>query len=220
MHTRVYLSQHTCQPTHQEETPVCLRIQRSRVTVKALHSRLQHAYQRDAGRVVRRLTGLLDLLVHQGPMAVWCERWGLRPSCLYDGRQALLLRGIDRLVYGHGGGRRPKLPPRQRKRWGELIEAGPLWVGFETACWHALLIRVLIWRECGVLYQRHYVCTLLRNRGFSCHKAHFGSAQLDAAQRLAWLEDPWPAILRAAKRGKGLRLCEEEASFAPGGSLR
>ena len=47
MSTRVYLSKHTCQTTHEEEPPVCLRIQLSRATVKELHSRLQHAYQRD-----------------------------------------------------------------------------------------------------------------------------------------------------------------------------
>jgi transposase len=51
-----------------------------------------------------------------------------------------------------------------------LIEAGPLVVGFETACWNAVLIRVMIWREFGVLYNRPYVCTLLRNLGFSFQK--------------------------------------------------
>src|SRR5215467_11203415 len=61
MSTRVYLSKYTCQPTHEEETPVCLRIQLSRATVKELHSRLQHAYQRDDVRLVRRITVLLDL---------------------------------------------------------------------------------------------------------------------------------------------------------------
>ena len=56
MSTRVYLSKHTCQTTHEEETPVCLRIQRSRATVKELHRRLQHAYQRDDVRLARRIT--------------------------------------------------------------------------------------------------------------------------------------------------------------------
>ena len=56
MSTRVYLSKHTCQTTHEEETPVCLRIQLSRATVKELHRRLQHAYQRDDVRLVRRIT--------------------------------------------------------------------------------------------------------------------------------------------------------------------
>jgi transposase len=198
---------------------VCIRIQLSRATVKNLHSRLQHAYQRDDVRVVRRITVLLDLLVRQGPMAVLCERWGLSLACLYDWQKAFLLRGMDSLVSHHGGGRRPTLPPRQKKRLVALIEAGPLVVGFETACWNSVLIRVLIWREFGVLYNRHDVSTLLHNLGFSFQKARCVSDHLDAAKRLAWLQARWPAIVRAAKRRGGLILFEDEASFAQWGSL-
>jgi transposase len=219
MSTRVYLSQHTYQTTQEEDTPVCIRIQLSRATVKDLYSRLQHAYQRDDVRLVRRATVLIDLLVHQVPVAVLRERWGLSSACIYDWQKAFLLRGIASLIYGHGGGRRPKLTPRQKKRWVERIEAGPLVVGLETACWNSVLIRVLIWREFGVLYNRHYVCTLLSNLGFSFQKARFVSDHLDAAKRLAWLEEQWPAMFRAAKRCQGLILFEDEASFAQWGSL-
>ena len=198
---------------------MCMRIQLSRATVKDLHLRLQHAYQRDDVRLVRRTTVLLDLLVHHVPVEVLSERWGLSTSCLYQWRQAFMLRGMDSLVYQHGGGRRPKLTPRQKKRLVELIEAGPLVVGFETACWTTVLLRVLIWREFGVLYNRQYVCTLLHNLGFSFQKARFVSDHLDAAQRLAWLQDKWPVLFRAAQRCKGLILFEDEASFAQWGSL-
>jgi transposase len=196
-----------------------IRIQLSHATVKALHSRLQHAYRQDDVRLVRRTTVLIDLLVHHVPVAVLCERWGLSPSCLYDWQKAFVLRGMESLVYHQGGGRRPKLTARQKKRLVELIEAGPLVVGFETACWHSVLIRVLIWREFGVLYNRQYVCTLLHNLGFSFQKARFVSDHLDAAKRLAWLQDKWPAIFRAAQRRGGLILFEDEASFAQWGSL-
>jgi transposase len=111
------------------------------------------------------------------------------------------------------------LTPRQKKRWGEVVAAGPLVVGFETAGWTSVLIRVLIWREFGVLYNRPYVCTLLDNLGFSFQKARLVSDHLDAAQRLAWLQNKGPALLRAAKRCKGLILFEDEASFAQWGSL-
>jgi transposase len=219
MSTRVYLSKNTCQTTQEEDTPVCIRIQLSRATVKDLYSRLQHAYQRDDVRLVRRITVLIDLLVHHVPIAVLCERWGLSPSCLYAWQKAFLLRGLDSVVYGHSGGRCPKLTPKQKKRLVDLIDAGPLVVGFETACWNAVLIRVLIWREFGVLYNRHYVCTLLHNWGGSFQKARFVSDHLDAAKRLAWLAEKWPAIVRAATRRGGLLLFEDEASFAQWGSL-
>ena len=219
MSTRVYLSQHTCQTTHEEDTPVCIRIQLSRATVKDLHSRLQHAYQRYDVRLVRRTTVLIDLLVHYVPVEVLSERWGLSPSCIYRWRQDFILHGGDSVVYHHSGGRRTKLTPKQRRRLAELIAAGPQVVGFETACWTSVLIRVLIWREFGVLYNRHYVCTLLHNLGFSVQKARFVSDHLDEARRHAWLTDTWPRLLRAAKRRKGLILFEDEVSFAQWGSL-
>ena len=219
MSTQVYLLKNPCQTTQEENTPVCIRIQASHATVKALQARLQDAYRRDDVRLVRRISVLLELLTQTASVTVLCERWGLSPSCLYDWQKAFMLRGMDSLVYRHSGGRPEKLTPRQKKRLVELIEAGPMVVGFETACWNSVLIRVLIWREFGVLFNRHYVCTLLHNMGFSFQKARFVSDHLDAAKRLAWLQDKWPAILRAAKRCKGMILFEDEASFAQWGSL-
>jgi transposase len=198
---------------------VSMRRQLSNATVKALQTHLQDAYRKDEVRLVRRITVLLDLLGHHGPVSVVCERWRLRPSGLYDGQQAFLVRGMDSLRYRHRGGRPAKLTPSQKKRLGELLEAGPVVVGLETACWHSVVIRVLIWREFGVLYKRHDVCTLLHNLGFSCQKARFVSDHLAAAKRVAWLQDKWPAIVRAAKRCTGLILLEDEASFAQWGSL-
>jgi transposase len=127
---------------------------------------------------------------------------------------------MDSLVYRHGGGRPEKLTPTQQKRLVALIEAGPLGVGLETACWHSVLIRVLIGREVGVLSNRHDVWTLLHNLRFSFQKARFVSDHLDAAKRLAWRQEQWPAIVWAAKRCKGWLLFEDEASLAQGGSLR
>src|SRR5262249_16561419 len=219
MSKRVYLSKNPYQPIQEEKTPVSIRIQASHPTAKGLQTGLQGAYRRDEVRLVRRISVLLDLLTQTAAVPVLCERWGLSPSCLYAWQKAFLLRGLDSLVYQHGGGRPEKLTPRQKKRLVELIEAGPLVVGFETACWHSVLIRVLIWREFGVLYNRHYVSTLLHNLGFSFQKAGFVSDHLDTAQRLAWLQDKWPAIVRAAQRRGGLILFEDEASFAQWGSL-
>ena len=180
---------------------------------------MPQAYLKADVRVVRRTTVLIDLLVHHVPMAVLCERWGLRASCLYDWQRAFLLPGLESLRYRHGGGRRPKFTPKQRQRLGERLEAGPLVVGCETACWDAVLIRVLIWREVGVLSNRQYVCPLLHNWGFSFQKARFVSDHLDTVKRLVWLEQKWPTIVRAATRRRGLSLFEDEARCAQWGSL-
>src|SRR5712692_5352157 len=115
MSKRVYLPKNDFCIIREEDTPVSIRIQPGRATVKDLYSRLQYAYQRDDVRLVRRTTVLIDLLVHHVPVAVLCERWGLSPACIYDWQKAFMLCGIDSLVYGNGGGRRPKFFPRQKK---------------------------------------------------------------------------------------------------------
>jgi hypothetical protein len=51
-------------------------------------------------------------------------------------------------------------------------------------------------------------------------KARFVSDHLDAATRLTWLEEKWPAMVRAAQRTRGLSLFADEASFAQWGALR
>ena len=141
-------------------------------------------------------------------------------SCLYGWRHAFLRHGVESGVSHHGGGRPPQLTPTHRQRLGALLEAGPLVVGCATAGWTAVLLRVLLWRECGGLSKRHYVCTLLYNVGGSLHKARWVSAHLDAATGLAGLEEKGPALVRGAKRRHGLILCEDEARCAPGGSVR
>jgi hypothetical protein len=125
---------------------------------------------------------------------------------------------MDSLPYRHSGGRPETLTPSQKKRLVELSAAGPLGVGWEPAGWHSVVIRVLIGRAFGVLDKRHDVCTLLHNLGFSFQKARLVSEQLAAAKRLAGLPDKWPALVRAAKRCKGLSLFDDAASVAPWGS--
>jgi transposase len=181
---------------------------------------LPQADLKDDVRWVRRTTVLIDRLVHHVALAVLCERWGLRVSCLYAWHKACLLHGLESVRSRHSGGRRPQFPPTQQQRLGELMEAGPLVVGGETACWPSVLIRVLIWRECGGLSNCQDVCTLLHHLGCSFHKARLVSDHLATAKRLACLEQQGPTMVRAAQRRQGLSLCEDEASFAQGGSLR
>jgi transposase len=196
-----------------------LRIQLSRPTVKALQRRLQAAYRRDDVRLVRRIQALLAHLVNGVPVARLSEQWGFTPACFYQWLTELLLHGLDSLGYQPGGGRKAKLTPTQKKRLGRLIDAGPEAAGFDTACWNSIVIRVLIEREFGVLYDRYYVCELLRNLGYSFQKARFVSDHLDEARRQAWITQEWPQILKAARARKALILFGDEASFPQWGSL-
>jgi hypothetical protein len=73
MSQRVYLKPYV-KLFNWEDTPVSIRIQLSPATVKALQTRLQHAYQKDDVRLVRRVTVLIELLVHHVPVAVYQYR--------------------------------------------------------------------------------------------------------------------------------------------------
>ena len=96
MSTRVYLAKNKVRITQEEETPVRLRIQRRRAPVHDLPGPLQHASQRDAVRLGRRITVWSALLGSKGPVAVVCERWHLSPSWLSAWQRAWLLRGLER----------------------------------------------------------------------------------------------------------------------------
>jgi hypothetical protein len=133
---------------------VSIRIQRSRTTVKDLHHRLQQASRHDDARLVRRI-------------------------CLAKGLSAARPRQLGPSLQRRSP---PKLTLHQQRHLLELMDAGPLVVGCETACWNAVVLRVPSWRKCGVLYK------LLPNLGLTFQKARIVSAHLDTAQRLAWLQ--------------------------------
>lgn len=197
-----------------------VRIQFSRQTVKGLQTRLQQAYQQDHVSLVRRISVLLEYVVHQTPVTVLSTRWGVSPACLYGWLKAFLLEGMESVAYRrHRGGRQAKLAQAQKKRLCKLIDAGPEAAGFETACWNSVLIQIVINREFGVEYNRYYVCELLRNLGYSFQKARFVSDHLDEARRQAWLAEEWPRILKQAKRRRALILFGDEVSFPQWGSL-
>ena len=71
-------------------------------------------------RILRRITVLLDLLVHHVPVAVVCERWGLSPSCLYDWQRAFMLHGMDSLRYRHSGGAPREVDAQPEKTLGRV----------------------------------------------------------------------------------------------------
>ncbi len=140
-------------------------------------------------------------------------------STVYVWLKALLLNGLDSLVYAHGGGRPSKLTPTQKKQLCEWLDAGPQAQGFASACWTTLLIQELIRRECGVLYNRFYLCELLRTLGYSFQKAQHVSEHLDPAARQHWLNQQWPQLLAEAQRRGAAILFGDEAYCAQWGSL-
>ena len=81
------------------------------------------------------------------------------------------------------------------------------------------MIQDLIRKSFGVLYNRFYVCELLRNLGITRQKARFVSDHLDEETRKNWMETEWPNILEQAKALRASLFFGDEASFAMWGSL-
>ena len=195
-----------------------IRIQWYRETVKELQRRWREAVQRGQERVIRHLSALLAV-GQRTPVAQVAEEVGVSVSTVYRWVAAFAVQRWASLVYGTSPGRPSKLTPTQKKRLKALVAAGPLAAGYPSGCWSTLLLQDLIQREFGVLYNIHYLSTLLHNLGFSYQKARFLSDHLDAQRRRVWLEQEWPLIVQQARASGALLLFGDEASFAQWGSL-
>lgn len=195
-----------------------IRIQWYGATVKELQRRWRAAVQRGQERLIRHLSALLA--VGQGrSVAAVAQEVGVSVSTVYRWVAAFAVQRWASLVYGTSAGRPCKLTPTQKERLKALGAAGPLAAGYPSGCWSTLLLQDLIQREFGVLYNSHYLSTLLHNLGFSYQKARFLSDHLDAERRRVWLEQEWPHIVQQARTSGALLLFGDEASFAQWGSL-
>ena len=196
-----------------------LKIQLSAGTVKALQEQRQQAYKAGDVRLVRRISVLLEVLQARGLSLQTAQQWKISHATIYNWVLALMQQGLNSLTPCWGGGRKAKLTPWQKQRLCQLLDAGPQAAGFSTACWSSLLVAELIEREFGVLYNRFYLCQLLRNLGYSFQKAQFVLDHLDPERREKWLQEEWPRILLEARQQGALLLFGDESSFAQWGSL-
>jgi transposase len=202
----------------QEISLVSFTLQLSSFTRKQLYRRLQEAYASGSLKLVKRIQALLALTQGQSVCQV-ADMLGLGEQTIRDYRNQFLFKGMASLVYKSPPGRPSKLTKTQRQQLAEWIKGRPQDCGYTSGCWNTPMIQDLIWHYFGVLYNPHYLSTLLRNMGFSYQKARFVSDHLNEAKRLEWRQTRWPKILRQARQKKALLLFGDEASFAQWGSL-
>jgi transposase len=187
-------------------------------TVKRLKVELEKAYTRGDKRAVRRLSVLVMIgrrMVLENILALW----NVSQQSVYNWLNEFLRYRWDSLEYAKAPGRPPRLTKTQKRKLADWIEAGPEASGYASGCWSSILIQDLIDRKFHVLYNRFYVCELLRNIGFSFQKARFVSDHLDAEVRQRWLESEFPGILSQANQLGASLFFGDEASFALWGSL-
>jgi transposase len=202
----------------QEVSLMSFTLQLSAFTRKQLYRRLQQAYASGSLKLVKRIHALLALAQSQSVRDV-AEMLSLGEQTVRDYRNQYLFKGMASLVYEAPPGRPSKLTKTQRQQLAEWLKASPQDSGYTSGCWNTPMIQDLIQRQFGVEYHPHYLCTLLKNMGFSYQKARFVSDHLNEAKRLEWRQTRWPKILRQARQKKALLLFGDEASFAQWGSL-
>jgi transposase len=202
----------------QEVSLMSFTLQLSSFTRKQLYRRLKEAYAIGSLKLVKRIHALLGLAQGQSVREV-AEMLALGDQTVRDYGNQFLFKGVASLVYKSPPGRPSKLTKTQRQQLAEWIKASPQDAGYTSGCWNSPMIQDLIQREFGVEYNPHYLCTLLKNMGFSYQKARFVSDHLNEAKRLEWRQTRWPKILRQARQKKVLLLFGDEASFAQWGSL-
>jgi len=179
---------------------------------------LEKAYGRGDKRAVRRLSVLLMVGKRMSLVSI-LSVWNISAQTVYNWLDEFTRQGWDSLRYEKAPGRPSGLTKTQKQKLAAWIEAGPEASGYECGCWTSVMIQDLIWKKFRVLYNRFYVCELLRNLGFSFQKARFVSDHLDAEARQRWMEREWPEILKQAKQTGASLFFGDEASFALWGSL-
>lgn len=194
------------------------RITFSPETVKRLKQELEKAYARGDKRAVRRLS-VLVMIGSQMVLESILALWNVSQQSVYNWLNEFLAYRWDSLEYEKAPGRPPRLTKSQKRKLSEWIEAGPEACGYTSGCWTSVLIQDLIYQKFHVLYNRFYVCELLRNLGFSFQKARFVSDHLDEEARQHWMKEDWPRILSQARQLGAHLFFGDEASFALWGSL-
>ena len=195
-----------------------IRITFSKAHVKRLQQELEKAYAYGDERAVRHLSVLL-MVGNRIALEMILSVWNVSQQTVYNWLNDFLAYRWDSLEYCKAPGRPPRLTKSQKRKLSKWIEDGSEACGYPTGCWTSLLIQDLIYRKFHVLYNRFYVCELLRNLDFSFQKACFVSDHLDEEARRHWMKKEFPKILRQAQQLGAPVYFGDEASFALWGSL-
>lgn len=187
-------------------------------TVKRMKVELEKAYGRGDKRAVRRLSVLL-MVGKRMDLGSILSLWDVSTQTIYNWLNEFARKRWKSLEYEKAPGRPSGLTKTQKRKLAAWVEAGPEACGYASGCWTSILIQDLIWKKFHVLYNRFYVCELLRNLGFSFQKARFVSDHLDAEARRRWMESEFPEILKQARQLGASLFFGDEASFALWGSL-
>jgi transposase len=111
--------------------------------------------------------------------------------------------GADGLRTSKPPGSAPRLTEEQLSKLGQIIEDGPVAVGYQSGVWTGPMIGDLIERMFGVRYHNHYVPRLLNHLGFSVQRPRKRLARADLEKQAYWLRTTFPAIKKKQRPAEG-----------------
>lgn len=102
--------------------------------------------------------------------------------------------GAEGLRTGKSPGRLPRLSAEQQARLAQLIEDGPVAMGYQAGVWTGPMIGDVIERLFSVRYHNHHIPRLLNQMGFSVQRPRKRLARADLEAQAYWLRTTFPAI--------------------------
>lgn len=100
-------------------------------------------------------------------------------------------------------GAKPKLTTSQLETLQGIVRANPEQYGLETGIWTAPLVRTVIKKEFGVIYDVSQVRRILHKLGFSIQYPRESLSKADLNRQFQWLHFTFPAIKKSQKRRRG-----------------
>lgn len=132
--------------------------------------------------------------IHGRSVISLADELGVQRGAINKWLQWFEAEGAEGLRTGTSPGPQPRLSAEQQARLAEIIETGPVAVGYQAGVWTGPMIGDLIERLFGVRYHNHHVPRLLNHMGFSVQRPRKRLARADLEAQAYWLRTTFPAI--------------------------
>lgn len=154
-------------------------------------------------RLYRRCRGIIGVGFHKSSKAEVGKLLGVTKRMVDKWIKLYIEHGIKGLALGKCGGSKPRLTDTQKQQLSRIIEGGPEAYGYDTAIWTSPIVRDVVKKEFGIVYDVSHIRRILNKLGFSCQYPRVHLAKADHKRQKQWLENEYPAIKKSLKGKRG-----------------
>lgn len=154
-------------------------------------------------RLYRRCRGIIGVGFHKSSKTEVSKLLGVTKRMVNKWIKLYVEHGIKGLELGKCGGSKPRLTETQKQQLSRIIEAGPEAYGYDTAIWTSPIVRDVVQKEFGIVYDVSHIRRILNKLGFSCQYPRVHLAKADHERQKRWLETEYPAIKKSRRERWG-----------------